>query len=101
MQVSLGAKATLGEIAHLRDAVLDALTHHDDIELDNASLEDVDLSFVQLVLAARSEATRAGKSLRLSVPAIDSLAALLERGGLLTCVSDEDRAFWFHGDLPQ
>lgn len=97
MLVSLGTRATLGEAAQIRASLLEALRDHPDVELDNRDVREVDLSFVQLVLAARSEAAGRGKTVRLTAPAIDPLAALLERGGFLAAAGDEDRTFWFHG----
>lgn len=77
------------------------LEQNDAIELDLAAVTEADVSFLQLVCAARHQAERDGKSLRLALPVQDDLAALLERAGFLTDIASADRTFWFHGDLPQ
>lgn len=77
------------------------LEQNDAIELDLAAVTEADVSFLQLVCAARHQAERDGKSLRLAHPVQDDLAALLERAGFLTDIVSADRTFWFHGDLPQ
>ena len=59
----------------------------------------VDLSFVQLIHAARVHLDRAGGSLSLARPATGAVAALLVRAGFSSHPDDVD--FWFHGDLPQ
>jgi len=75
-----------------------ALAGHDEIVLDIEAMDELDLSFIQLVHAARGEE---GKTVRLARPANAAVAALLDRAGFLTDPSDADRDFWFHGDLPR
>ena len=77
------------------------LERNDAIELDLTAVTDADVSFLQLVCAARRQAERDGKSLRLAMPVHDVLAALLERAGFLTDIPSADQNFWFHGDLPR
>jgi len=77
------------------------LEQNDTVELDVTAVADADVSFLQLVCAARHQAERDGKGLRLARPASDTVAALLERAGFLTDIAPADQIFWFHGDLPQ
>ena len=72
-----------------------------DVTLDLANLAEVDLSFIQLVCAAREQLARDGRALRLTAPAPEPVAALLERAGFLTDPTPADTEFWFHGDLPR
>lgn len=52
-----------------------------DVALDCAALAEVDLSFLQIVHAARVELAIAGKRLSLAAPAGAPVAALLQRAG--------------------
>ncbi|MDF0546717.1 STAS domain-containing protein [Sphingobium sp. H39-3-25] len=77
-----------------------------DVVLDLSGLEEADLSFVQLVQAARAHVAGAGVgdaggsgALRLAAPAQGAVAALLARAGFAADPADID--FWFHGALPQ
>lgn len=72
-----------------------------DLDLDLSALGEVDLAFVQIVIAARDQWTRAGRDLRLVQPAGGTLVALLDRAGFLTDPTPQDTEFWFHGELPQ
>ncbi|WP_242140209.1 STAS domain-containing protein [Sphingomonas sp. TREG-RG-20F-R18-01] len=77
------------------------LEQNDAVELDVTEVADADVSCLQLICAARHQAERDGKGLRLAHPANDAVAMLLERAGFLTDIAPADQMFWFHGDLPQ
>lgn len=71
--------------------LLNAIAAHDEVAVDCADGEEIDASFVQLLLAARK--TAAGRGCRLSLSAAgDLLLGVLVRGGFL----DPDRPdpFW-------
>lgn len=86
-----------------------------DVTLDLSDVAEADLSFVQLVQAARAHvaggnggsaahagansATAGTGALRLAAPAQGPVAALLVRAGFAADPADID--FWFHGALPQ
>jgi hypothetical protein len=89
---------TVRSVADFGRYLSSALAEHDEIVLDTDAVAELDLSFVQLVQAARVED---GKTIRLARPANTAVAALLERAGFLTDPSDADVDFWFHGDLPR
>ncbi len=80
-------------------AMRDACGGGEDIALDCAALEELDLSFVQIVEAARVELLGAGKALSLSAPADGPLAALLQRAGFLA--DPADLPTWLKGTQPQ
>ncbi|OHV72673.1 hypothetical protein LCM4579_11240 [Ensifer sp. LCM 4579] len=61
----------------------------------------VDLSFVQLLIAARRQANRAGGALSLARPAGANLLGVLSRGGFLKEASAEDLEFWLHQENSQ
>lgn len=56
----------------------------------------VDISFVQLMEAARRYARASGKDFKLLKPARGSVLDVLQRGGFLDAVSAEDAHFWLH-----
>lgn len=61
----------------------------------------VDLSFLQLIEAARQRAAEQGKSLSLLEPAGGELRRALDRSGLLTAATVADRSFWLHEETAQ
>jgi ABC-type transporter Mla MlaB component len=64
------------------------------LDIDCSAAEEIDLSFVQLLIAARLSARLRGRSVTLTRPAGGLLRAALERGGLLSGTETADRAFW-------
>lgn len=99
--VELPPSATVRTATVLQQALKSALEAHDRIELDLTPVTDIDLSFVQLVEAARRFAHGLGKAVRLNAPAPAPVTALLERAGFLTDPTPDDLDFWFHGVRPQ
>jgi ABC-type transporter Mla MlaB component len=88
---------TLRTIETTRTQLLETMERHRSIEVDCSAATEIDLSFVQLLLAARSGAQGAGKSLGLAQPASGVLRDALERGGFLGTVPGQamaDEAFW-------
>ncbi len=67
------------------------------LEIDCGGVDEVDLSFVQLVVAARESARKAGRSVTLAQPASGVLREVLERSGFIGAGVDQpnsDQAFW-------
>lgn len=92
---------TVRSVTEFSQHLIAAMEDHGDVALDLSALEEVDLSFVQLVLSARSHGAAEGRTLRLAQPAGEAVTALLRRAGFLTDPDPGDIDFWFHGDLPQ
>ena len=79
-----------------RLALLAALEADDSLEIDCSDVDEVDLTFITSLLAARIEAVKRGQSLRLSKPAAGAVLDALVHGGFtggFAGASDE-RAFW-------
>ncbi len=93
--------ATIANIDTWRIAIDRALADEGDVRIDIGELQTVDLSFLQLVEAARIDAAGRGKAIQLSHPATGPLADLLQRSGRFTRADAEDHEFWFHGELTQ
>ncbi len=68
----------------------------DEVILDITKESDIDLTFVQLIEAARLTAARQSKKLSLARPATGVLLDVLKRGGFVETATDA--AFWLHSD---
>jgi anti-anti-sigma regulatory factor len=68
-----------------------ALEDRPAITVDCSAATEVDVSLVQLILAARASALASGRSVALAKPADGALLDTLERGGFLSSAHDE---FW-------
>jgi hypothetical protein len=64
------------------------------LDIDCRAAEEIDLSFVQLLLATRLSARLGARSVTLAHPAGGLLRAALERGGFLSGTETADQAFW-------
>lgn len=82
----------------LRDIFLSALEQSRDVVIDVTHASEVDLSIVQLILAARTSAARRGGSLRLASPADGPLASTLRAAGLTGGPLSPDSQFWIEGN---
>lgn len=76
-------------------ALLDAIAAHDEVVVDCTDADEIDASFLQLLLAARRTARTRGGRIRLSVPAAGVLLDALLRAGLIS--PDHPDAFWTGG----
>lgn len=99
--VAVGASSTIASIVRLHNDIEAAIAAHADIALDLADTCELDLSFLQLVEAARRCCSKEGKSLRLLRTAGPALAQQLDRAGFTAAASADDIAFWFHGEQQQ
>jgi ABC-type transporter Mla MlaB component len=99
--VTLTGELTVRTIANVRDKLAEALRRNDTVQLKFRKTGEVDLTFVQLVEAARRAAAEGGKQLSLATPAKGPLREILERGGFVGAHSAERTAFWLHGDQAQ
>jgi anti-anti-sigma regulatory factor len=74
-----------------------AMEDRPSITVDCSAATDVDVSLVQLILAARASAQRAGRSIVLAKPASGALLDALERGGFLSTAHEhaaDHHDFW-------
>ncbi|OYW48158.1 MAG: hypothetical protein B7Y36_15255 [Novosphingobium sp. 28-62-57] len=81
--------------------MMEMLGANDVVTLDASALEAIDLTFLQLVHALRTDAAAQGKQVALSAPANPHLSAILTRAGFAPGASPSDDDFWFQGVLPQ
>lgn len=95
--VILDGSLTTRAIDAVRARLAAALNEHAAIELDCSAAVEVDLSLIQLLIAAHRSAGEAGKRLTLTQPADGPLRAALVQGGFLPAVGpadDPEAAFW-------
>jgi anti-anti-sigma regulatory factor len=64
------------------------------LEIDLTDVTDIDLTFLQLIEAARRSAAQVGSGIRLSRPADEIILETLRRGGFLNSPEDERTRFW-------
>jgi hypothetical protein len=72
----------------------EALSAGTDVTLDLGDMEEADLAFIQLIIAAQRSAQVLGLSLTLSRPAPEPVMQTLERGGFIGAAPDDRRQFW-------
>lgn len=92
---------TLARADAIGSELVAAIADGVDIEVDCAGAERVDVSFIQLIVAARQAAQANGTSLTLRHPAAGELLNALRRGGFVPedgQGSDESR-FWMKEDV--
>ncbi len=92
---------TIRYAAKTKEALADGLLAESTLSLAINPEAAVDLSFLQLVAAARLHARRAGGGLAIAEPAGPKLREVLDRAGFLEDASAEDLNFWLHTETAQ
>lgn len=89
--VTFSGAATIRQVDEIADQLGQALGRSAPILLDCSALDEVDFSFLQLVVAAQKQAARQGISLTMASPARGALLA-----ALAVCGADNGprRDFW-------
>ena len=101
--IRLQGELVLRNAAETRLSLLTALTNDaGSIEIDCTEVSDADVSFLQIVLAARHTAAIRGRSIALSAPAAGALLETLRCAGLIGGAGEAQRspddAFWMCED---
>lgn len=78
---ALSGPHTIATIAATRDGLLAAMAEHEDLLIDCAGVTEADLTLLQVLLAARASAQRAGRRLRLGGALQGGLGAVLADAG--------------------
>jgi anti-anti-sigma regulatory factor len=92
--VSLSGAASIRNIAQYHAVLSEGLNAGTGVVLDLGDMEEADLAFIQLVIAARRSAQARGLSLSLAGPAPETILQTLERGGFIGPAPDDRRHFW-------
>jgi anti-anti-sigma regulatory factor len=64
------------------------------VVVDCGEIDEVDLSIIQLLLAAQLSAHAANRTIRLAQPVSGALRGALERGGFFSEPTVQNQAFW-------
>lgn len=99
-RVSFAGTVGIRTIDTARADLLAALSQHPAVQVDCTAVESADVSFIQLLLAARRSARTADKDFRLDPPADGALRDALLRGGFLHMGQDgpgNDDTLWSGG----
>ena len=88
---------TISNIGAAHDALGAALRQDDAIIVDIASVDETDLTFVQLIESARRKAAETGRDFTLRHSADGAVLEVLRRGGFLDDESSERAKFWLQG----
>jgi hypothetical protein len=87
---------TVRAISAVQQEMLEFLKKNASAKIDFPEDPQVDLSFIQLMEAARIYAGTAGKSIALARPAEGPVLDVLKRSGFLEGMAAEDLKFWLH-----
>jgi hypothetical protein len=99
--VRFSGSATISNISDAHGILLAALEQNNSITIEIDDLEEVDLTFVQLIESARRSAAEGEHSVVLRRAAQGAVLQVLQRGGFLD-PEDRDRAnFWLQGATEQ
>ncbi len=96
-RIDLDGALTVRCVESLHAKLVTALQQHAMVIVDCSAATEVDLSLIQLLLAARRAAQRAGKTLRLAGADNAALHTALLRGGFAPAEPDApgpDTSFW-------
>jgi len=92
--VRLSGAGNIRNISQYHDVLSEGLSAGTDMVLDLGDMEEADLAFIQLIVAARRSADARGLSLTLAHPAPEPILQTLERGGFIGPAPDDRRNFW-------
>lgn len=87
---------TVRAIGTVRQEMLQLIDNNKSTTIAIATDCQVDISFVQLMEAARIYAGSAGKKIALAEPANGPVLDVLKRSGFLEGMSSDDAKFWLH-----
>lgn len=96
LKLGFDSDLTIRHAAPIKQAIADGLLTQQKLALALNPEAAVDLSFVQLVSAARAHAQASGGELSFAEPAGPKLHDVLQRAGFIEGARAEDLKFWFH-----
>ena len=88
---------TVNRIEEIYDRLRAGLNAGGPVAVDCRAAAEADVSFIQLLIAARVSAQRRGMALRLMQPLAEPLRSALERGGFTAGTGAPDADFWTGG----
>jgi ABC-type transporter Mla MlaB component len=100
-RVALEGALTVRSAETVRATLRSALEQEGDVAIDCADASEADLSFVQLLIAARASAVHRGKTIALAAPLGAVLLNTLTRAGFRAVARPpigDSETFWINGD---
>lgn len=94
--LALTGSLTVASAEQTRETLIAALRDQPSVVVDCSGADEIDLTFIQCLIAASRTAARAGKSFALAAPADGALKDILVRSGLLD-PSHPTSSFWTSG----
>ena len=94
--IGFSGSATIRNVEDNAKRLTQALSQSDRVEVDFSQLEEVDFTFVQLMVSALKTAEAEGKTLAASMPARGPLLDVLKICGL---ESSPRRKFWLQDEV--
>lgn len=95
-RVILSKNLTVRTINSVQQELLQSIEKNKSTTIELSDDCQVDISFIQLMEAARIYAGTAGKHIALARPASNAALDVLQRSGVLEGMSDDDAKFWLH-----
>jgi hypothetical protein len=95
--ISFAGEVTISNIGAAYQDLDAALRENDPIIVDITSVDETDLTFIQLIESARRKAAETGRDFRLHHPAGGAVLEVLRRGGFLDDETSERAKFWLQG----
>lgn len=87
--VDLGVKASIEQVSSLYKEISEKLQREERLFISCKDVEQVDVSILQLLYAAKREADKLGKKLELSGPVSESMRKALVDSGFLPSYAEE------------
>jgi anti-anti-sigma regulatory factor len=92
--VRLSGSYTIQNVEQTLALLRDTLASDSSIQLDCSAIDAVDITFIQVIIAARKSAQQKGGDLALTAHADGPLLEALDLAGIR---SERGQAFWFEG----
>jgi anti-anti-sigma regulatory factor len=81
--VGCGESLTISEASEMREVILNAFQESADVTIECSSATEVDVTFLQLLVAGRRAAEAKNASLSVSAPLDSAVATALRRAGFV------------------
>ncbi len=95
----LDGALTIRDATSILERLREMIDRHQTVSIECSSSPEIDLSFIQLLVAARASASNAGRTVALATKPAGALLNTLTRGGFRVIEENSAGApaFWFAG----
>ncbi|MDR3536953.1 MAG: STAS domain-containing protein [Acetobacteraceae bacterium] len=90
---------TLRTADEIKMKLLEASARYGTVEVECNEADEVDLSIIQLLLAAQLSAHAMNRTIRFAHPVSGAMRDSLERGGFLSGPTAQNHAFWLNTEI--